>query len=245
MRFLDNFLHYLRFIGKLFTHMEHPRVYLRNTLHECYAIGYESLLVTLLLSFFLGAVMLLQTAYNLVNPLIPNYVLAVVVRDASVAELAPTLVGFMLAGKVGSNIASTLGTMRITEQIDALEIMGINAASYLVLPKVMASFLMFPMLVLFSIAMCLAGGYAATSMSGALSISEYVMGLQSNFIPFSLTFALTKALLFSFIVSSITSYKGYYARGGSFEVGKSSTSAITLSYVFILVGDYLLSEIML
>lgn len=245
MRFFDVFLDYLSFLLRLFTRMESAKVYVRNTIQECHAIGYGSLLVAVLLSFFLGAVMLLQTAYNLASPLVPPYVLAVVVRDASVTELAPTLIGFMLAGKIGSNITGTLGTMRITEQIDALEIMGINSISYLVLPKVIASLLMFPMLVVISIAMCLVGGYVATFMSEVMTIPEYILGVQSDFIPFNLTFALTKAALFSFIISTITSYKGYYVHGGSFEVGRASTSAITTSYVFILIGDYLLAEIML
>ena len=245
MGFLRTFLHYLSFLSKLFVRMEGAKVYMRNTLQESYAIGYGSLLVAILLSFFLGAVMLLQTAYNLVSPFVPSYVLAVVVRDASVTELAPTLVGFMLAGKIGSNITSTLGTMRITEQIDALEIMDINSVSYLVLPKVVAALFMLPMLVVISIATCLFGGYVATFASGVMLPTEYIKGLQSDFISYNIIFALTKAVVFSLIVSTITSYKGYYVRGGSFEVGRAATSAITTSYVVILIWDYILAEIML
>ena len=160
-------------------------------------------------------------------------------------ELSPTIIAIIYAGKVGSNIASELGTMRITEQIDALEVMGINATSYLVLPKIIGSLIMYPMLVILSMFLTLYGGYLAGSISGVISSTDYLYGLRYEFIEFNVTFAMIKAIVFSFLVASISSYKGFFTTGGALEVGQSSTAAVTSSCIAILCADYGLAQLLL
>ena len=160
-------------------------------------------------------------------------------------ELSPTIIAIVFAGKVGSNIAGEIGTMRITEQIDALEVMGVNSSSYLVLPKIIASILMFPILVILSATLAISGGYLAGTLTDVITGAEYIYGLRYEFNPFNLPFALIKAYVFAFIVSSISSYQGYYTSGGALEVGKSSTNAVTNSCIAILIADYLLAQILL
>ena len=193
----------------------------------------------------MGAVTTLQTAFNLVGPLIPDYVISLVVRDMTLLELSPTIIAIVFAGKVGSNIAGELGTMRITEQIDALEVMGINSSSYLVLPKIIASILMYPILVVMSAFLAILGGYIAGTISEVIAGAEYIYGLRYEFNPFNIPFALIKSYVFAFLVASISSFQGYYTEGGALEVGKSSTQAVTKSCIAILIADYLLAQILL
>lgn len=233
------------FIGTLFARRETFKTYSKLTIDECIKIGYDSLFIIAIVSTFMGAVTTLQTAYNLVSPFIPDYVISLVVRDMTILEMSPTIMAIVFAGKVGSNIAGELGTMRITEQIDALEVMGINSASYLVLPKVLASLIMYPMLVVISAFLCILGGYLAGTMSGVITGAEYSYGLRFEFIPFTVQFALTKSVVFAYLVTSISAYKGFYTSGGALEVGQASTSAVTNSCIAILVADYLLAQIML
>lgn len=198
-----------------------------------------------LVSTFMGAVTTVQTAFNLIAPYIPNYVVSQVVREMTVLELAPTIMAIIYAGKVGSSMAGNLGTMRITEQVDALEVMGINSASYLVLPKVIASLLMYPLLVILSVVAGLAGGYIVVLLTGLITPTDYIYGLRYSFNEFTITFALIKAFVFAFLVSSISSFKGYYTKGGALEVGQSSTEAVTTSVIAILIADYLLAQLLL
>lgn len=193
----------------------------------------------------MGAVTTLQTAFNLVGPLIPDYVISLVVRDMTLLELSPTIIAIVFAGKVGSNIAGELGTMRITEQIDALEVMGINSSSYLVLPKIIASILMYPILVVMSAFLAILGGYIAGTISEVIAGTEYIYGLRYEFNPFNIPFALIKSYVFAFLVASISSFQGYYTEGGALEVGKSSTQAVTKSCIAILIADYVLAQILL
>jgi len=193
----------------------------------------------------MGAVTTIQTAFNLVSPFIPDYVISLVVRDMAILELSPTIIAIIFAGKVGSSIAGELGTMRITEQIDALEVMGINASSYLVLPKVIACVIMYPMLVILSIFLILLGGYFAGTLTGILSSVDYLYGIRYEFIEFNIIFAVIKALVFSFLIASISSYKGFFTTGGSLEVGKASTSAVTNSCIAVLLADYALAQLLM
>jgi len=193
----------------------------------------------------MGAVSTVQTAYNLVSPLIPDRVIGLVVRDLTILELAPTITAIIFAGKVGSSIAGNLGTMRITEQIDALEVMGINSVSYLVLPKIVATLIMYPFLVILAGALAIGGGYLAAELADALPVAEYYQGLKMNFNEFSVTFALIKSLVFGFLVSSIAAYMGYYTKGGALEVGQSSTRAVTVSCIAILLSDFILAQLLL
>jgi phospholipid/cholesterol/gamma-HCH transport system permease protein len=192
----------------------------------------------------MGAVTTIQTAYNLVSPLIPDYIVALVVRDMVLLELSPTIIAIIFAGKVGSNIAGELGTMRITEQIDALEVMGINSSSYLVLPKLLATLFTYPLLVIFSAFISLFGGYIAASFTGVITPQDYTFGIQFELIEFMVLFAMIKAFVFAFLVSTISSFMGYYTTGGALEVGKASTNAVTNSVIAILAADYLLAQLL-
>lgn len=229
----------------MFVNRERLGVYPRLILNEMVLVGTDSLPIVGIVSVFVGAVSLVQTAYNLISPLIPNYVIALVVRDMTVLELSPTVLVLILAGRVGSNIAGTLGTMRIREQVDALEVMGVNSTSYLVLPKVIACVVMFPLLVILSMFLSLLGGYLAGVYGDILTTEEYVRGIRDGFSEFVISFALIKATTFAFLTASISAYKGYYTKGGALEVGKSSTEAVTSSSIAILCADYLLAQLFL
>jgi len=236
---------FVLFIGSMFVRRESFKTYVRLVMEECMKIGVNSILIVGIVSSFIGAVTTLQTAYNLVSPFIPDYVISMVVRDMTLLELAPTVMAIVFAGKVGSNIAGELGTMRITEQIDALEVMGINSTSYLVLPKIIASLITYPMLVVLAAYLSLLGGYIAGTLAGVISPSDYIYGIRSEFIEYNITFALTKAYVFAFLVAAISAYKGYYTKGGALEVGVASTAAVTNSCIAILCADFLLTKIML
>lgn len=236
---------YFIFLGNLFVNRESFRVHYKLILDESVLIGIDSIFLFVLVSTFMGAVTTVQTAYNMVAPYIPDYVISQVVREMTVLELAPTVMAIIYAGKVGSSMAGNLGSMRITEQIDALEVMGINSISYLVLPKIVASVLMYPMLVIISGVCSLAGGYLVGTLTGIITGTDYIYGLRYTFNEFTITFALIKAVAFAFLVSSISSFKGYYTEGGALEVGISSTKAVTTSVIAILLADYLLAQLLL
>jgi len=233
------------FLGSLFVKREPLKTYIRLIFDEAVIIGVNSIVIVAIVSTFMGAVTAVQTAYNLVSPLIADYVISVIVRDMTILELAPTIIAIVFAGKVGSNIAGGLGTMRITEQIDALEVMGINSVSYLVLPKIIATLLVYPMLVIISGFLAIYGGYLAGIITGIITPTEYIYGIRADFNEFSVTFALIKSVVFAFLVSSISSFKGYYTQGGALEVGQASTSAVTNSVIAILTADYLLAQLLL
>jgi phospholipid/cholesterol/gamma-HCH transport system permease protein len=236
---------YFIFLGQLFTNRETFGTYYKLVLDECVHIGIGSIFLVALVSTFMGAVTTVQTAYNMVSPLIPDYVISQVVREMTVLELAPTIIAVIYAGKVGSSMASGLGTMRITEQIDALEVMGINSISYLVFPKILASMFMYPLLVIVAGVCALAGGYLVGTLTGIITPNDYVYGIRFTFNEFTITFALIKSIVFAFLVASISSYKGYYTQGGALEVGISSTQAVTNSVIAVLVADYLLAQLLL
>lgn len=236
---------YFIFLGYLLVNRERFKTYYKLVLEECVEIGIGSVFLFVLVSTFMGAVTTVQTAYNLVNPLIPSYVISQVVREMTVLELAPTIMAIIYAGKVGSSMAGGLGTMRITEQIDALEVMGINSISYLVLPKIIASLLVYPMLVVFAGVCSLFGGYLAGTLTGIITPHDYEYGLRFVFNDFTVTFALIKSFVFAFLVSSISCFSGYYTQGGALEVGISSTKAVTTSVIAVLVADYLLAQLLL
>ena len=212
---------------------------------ECTYVGLNSIVLVSIVSVFMGAVSTVQTAYNLVSPLIPDSVIGLIVRDLTILELAPTITAIIFAGKVGSSIAGNLGTMRITEQIDALEVMGINSVSYLVLPKILASVIMYPFLVILAGALAIGGGYLASEFGNVVGTTDYLMGLKMNFNEFGITFALIKSVVFGFLVSSISAFMGYYTKGGALEVGQSSTRAVTVSCIAILLSDFVLAQLLL
>lgn len=236
---------YFIFLGQLFVNRESFKTHYKLVLDECISIGIGSVFIVALVSTFMGAVTTVQTAYNMVSPLIPDYVISQVVREMTILELAPTIIAIIFAGKVGSSMAGGLGTMRITEQIDALEVMGVNSVSYLVLPKIVASLLMYPLLVVVAGVCALLGGYLAGTLAGIITPNDYVFGIRSSFNEFTITFALIKAFVFAFLVSSISSYKGYNTQGGALEVGISSTQAVTNSVIAVLLADYFLAQLLL
>ena len=224
---------------------ERPAVIWTRTFEEAVRLGYDSIFIVGLVAIFIGAVTCVQIAYNLVSPFIPMSMVGFMVREMTVLELAPTITSIVLAGKVGSSIAGGLGTMRISEQISALDVMGINSASYLVLPRVLGALLTFPLLVMLAMVLALLGGYLAGVASGSLTGADYVEGLRFAFVPYTIVFALIKSLVFAFLVSAISAYKGYTMRGGSLEVGAASTAAVTNSIIAILVADYVLAQTLL
>src|SRR6187397_2778767 len=232
---------YLLMLSGMISRPENAKMYWKEFIHQCSEIGVGSLGIVVIISIFMGAVSTVQTAYQLVSPLIPLSVIAQVVRDTVILEFAPTLVCIVLAGVVGSKIASELGNMRVSEQIDALEIMGINTKTYLVMPKIAASLLTIPMLVVLAMGLGIYGGRLAGSMAGILSVEDYDRGLMENFLPYNVTFALIKAYTFAFIISTVPAYYGYYVKGGSLEIGRSSTTSVVVSCIAILLADYILA----
>jgi phospholipid/cholesterol/gamma-HCH transport system permease protein len=245
MNFFTHFGRYILMIKGMFTRPENMRMYWKEFMHQCVEIGIGSLGIVVIISVFMGAVSAVQTAYQLVSPIIPKSTIAQIVRDTVILEFAPTLVCIVLAGVIGSKIASELGNMRVSEQIDALEIMGINTKSYLVMPKILAAFITIPLLVILSMVLGIWGGRLAGTASGILSTDTFDRGLIENFMPFNVRFAMYKAITFSFILSSIPSYYGYYVKGGALEIGRSSTKSVVVSCIMILFADYLLAALFL
>jgi phospholipid/cholesterol/gamma-HCH transport system permease protein len=243
--FFTEFGRYLLMLKGMFSKPENYKMYWKELMHQCAEIGIGSLGIVVIISTFMGAVSALQTAYQLVSPIIPKSTIAQIVRDTVILEFAPTLVCIVLAGVVGSKIASELGNMRVSEQIDALEIMGINTKAYLVLPKILASLIMIPLLVVISAALGIWGGRVAVVMSGIMADNIYDKGLLGSFVPYNVFFALVKAYTFAFIISSIPAYYGYYVKGGALEIGRSSTKSVVVSCIGILFADYVLAALML
>lgn len=245
MQPLFHFGRYILMLNATFSRPENRRMYTREILRQIVSMGIGSLGIVCVISFFLGAVTTVQTAYQLVSPLVPLYVIASIVRDSSILELSVTVMSLVLAGKIGSNLASELGTMRISEQIDALEIMGVNSKSYLILPKILGAMVAIPSLVIISTAVTIFGGYFVTLFTNILTPEQYIYGLHDSFVGFNVTFSLIKAFSFAFLISTIACYYGYYTEGGAFEIGNSSTKAVVWSCIFILFSDYVLAQLIL
>lgn len=232
-------------MGRVFSKPEKFSIYRKQFFHEVNSLGLGSLGIVSIISIFMGAVITIQSAFNFESPLIPIYAVGLAVRDAMILEFSPTIVSLILAGKVGSNIASEIGTMRVTEQIDALEIMGINSSSYLIMPKILAAVFINPVLIIFSMFLGILGGYVFGLVTGVVTSYEYIYGIQYEFRPYNITYALIKTLVFAFIITSVSAYHGYYTNGGALEVGQSSTRAVVYSSVLILVFNFLLTQLLL
>ncbi len=230
---------------RVFGKPEKFSLYLRQIFHEINNLGLGSLGIIAIISIFMGGVITIQSAYNFTSPLIPLYAVGLGTRESIILEFSPTIVSLILAGKVGSNIASEIGSMRITEQIDALEIMGVNSAGYLILPKIFAAMFINPFLIVISMFLGILGGFVMGVATGACTPYEYIFGIQSFFVPFNVIYSLTKTVAFAFIITSISAYHGYYTSGGALEVGKSSTRAVVYSSIFILVANLLITQLML
>ncbi|HEY6083533.1 MAG TPA: ABC transporter permease [Chitinophagaceae bacterium] len=236
---------YLLMLKGMFSRPENWKMYWKEFMHQCSEIGIGSVGIVLIISLFLGGVTTVQTAYQLVSPWIPKTTIAMVVRDTLILELAPTMTCIVLAGVVGSKIASELGNMRVSEQIDALEIMGINTKGYLVLPKIAAALVVIPMLVVVAGFLGVWGGLEAGKLAGIVAEQQFMKGLVMNFNPFNIYFALIKSYTFAFLISSVSAYYGYYVQGGALEIGRASTTAVVVSCILILFADYGLAAILL
>ena len=236
---------YFMLIRKVFQRPEKINIYTQQVVKELDKLGLQSLGIVSIISFFMGAVITIQTASSLDNALVPLYTIGYATRQSIILELAPTIIALILAGKVGSNIASEIGTMRVTEQIDALEIMGINSAAYLIMPKIIAAVLIIPFLIILAMFIGISGGFIAGTLTGASPTADFIIGLQYDFDPFSVTYALIKTLFFAFVITSIPAYHGYYTKGGALEVGRSSTKGVVYSSIVILILNYVLTQLLL
>jgi phospholipid/cholesterol/gamma-HCH transport system permease protein len=234
---------YFILLKRVFSKPEKISVYLKQIIYEIDNIGIGSLPIIAIISFFMGGVITIQAAFGFTSSFIPLYALGFTARESMLLEFSPTIVCLILAGKIGSNIASEIGSMRITEQIDALEIMGINSAGYLILPKILACVLIFPFLIAISMFLGIFGGYAMGIATGACSSYEYIYGIQAFFEPWKLNYSFTKVVTFAFLITSISAYFGYYTQGGALEVGKSSTSAVVYSSILILIFNFIITQL--
>jgi len=245
MDFLITTGRYILFLKNIFSRFEKREVYWRQTIKEINMLGISSIGFVSFISIFVGAVVTLQVAYNLENPLLPTYLIGLSSRDSLILEFSPTMISLVLAGKIGSHIASSLGTMRVTEQIDALEVMGVNSASYLVLPKIFATVFINPFLIILSIALGLVGGWLAGSLTGICSAQDYLLGIQYEFIPFNLAYAIIKTIIFAFIITTVCAYFGYTTKGGSLEVGQASTKGVVYTSILIIICNYFITSLLL
>jgi phospholipid/cholesterol/gamma-HCH transport system permease protein len=242
-RFLYHFGRYFQLLGRSLGRPENYAMYYRETTRQMNDIGVGSLVIVVLISIFIGAVTAVQFAYQLQESFVPRYYIGYIVRDSTIIELAPTITCLVLAGKVGSNLAAELGGMRQKEHIDAMEIMGVNTAGYLVLPKIIAAVVVIPMLVAIAAFLSIVGGYIAAVPTGLLSDSEYILGVRSFFLPNNINLMFTKAIVFAFLLTSVSCYQGYFVKGGSIELGKASTNAVVFSDILILLFDYLIAAV--
>ena len=245
IKLLSQLGRYFILLKKVFSRPEKASVYYKQTMHELIYLGLNSIGIVTIISFFMGAVITLQTAYNTENPIYPTYLIGLGTRDSILLEFSSTIVALILAGKVGSSIASEIGTMRVTEQIDALEIMGVNSASYLILPKMIATLVFNPFLTLISISVGILGGWLAGTLSGVLTSEDFIYGIQYAFIPYYITYSMIKTVVFAFIITSVSAFHGYYVAGGSLEVGRASTKAVVHSSVLILLFNVILTQLLL
>lgn len=242
---VSRFGSYVLLLLKVFKKPDKGKVYWRQLIVEINSLGIESLGIVSIISVFMGAVVAIQTAYNIDNPLIPLKMVGFTVRQSVILEFSPTIMSLILAGKVGSRIASEIGTMRVTEQIDALEIMGINSANYLIFPKITASMIINPVIIIISIGFGLMGGYLVAVLTNLYTPQDYITGLRSWFEGYTIVYALIKTVVFAFLITSISGYEGYSVKGGAIEVGASSTRAVVWSSIMIILFNLILTQLLL
>ncbi len=234
---------YMMLMGKVFSRPVKGMVFRRQLLDEMEKLGLNSVGIVAIISVFMGAVVALQMAINLESPFLPKYLIGYATRESLILEFSSTVVALILAGKVGSNIASEIGTMRITEQIDALEIMGVNSANHLILPKIIAAMIFFPLLTMMSMIVGVIGGYSIVFTVDMMTPDDFMQGLLSDFRPYLVFYGVSKMVVFAFIITSVSAYYGYYAKGNSLEVGRSSTQAVVSSTIVVLIFDMILTKL--
>jgi phospholipid/cholesterol/gamma-HCH transport system permease protein len=230
---------------KTFSKPEKFIIYWRQFVQEIDKIGLSSLGIVALMSVFMGAVIALQTASNMGSPLLPAYTVGFTVRQSVILEFSPTIIALILAGKVGSNIASEIGTMRVTEQIDALDIMGVNSAGFLILPKILAGVFIMPFLITISMFLGIFGGWIVCFVTDFVTVPDYIYGIRYDFRSSDVVYGLSKTLVFAFVITSVSAYQGYFSKGSALEVGKSSTQAVVYSSILILILNYIITQLVL
>lgn len=245
MKALNRIGEYIIFMGRIFTKPEKKRVYLKELVNELEKLGLNSIVLVTIISFFIGVVLTLQTAYNMSSPLLPRYLIGYLTRETLLLEFSSTIVSLILAGKIGSNIASEIGSMKITEQIEALEVMGVNTVSYLVGPKIVAALIVNPVLYIFSVFIGIIGGILSGIATGVVNYDDYIHGLHFSFNSYYVTYSVIKTLFFAVIFTSIPAFYGYSVQGGALEVGKASTKAVVDSSIAILLINVILTKILL
>lgn len=245
MKLISQIGKYFLMLWVVFSKPEKLKVFRKRVFEEIQLIGINSLPIVALMSVFMGGVIALQTASNMDTPWLPEYTIGYITRSSTILEFSPTIISLILAGKVGSNVSSEIGMMRVTEQIDALEIMGVNSLTYLVLPKITAAVLFFPVLIVFSMGLSILGGWLSLILSGLSSTDTYIFGIRSFFKISDITYALSKTVVFGFLIVSISSYYGYYTKGGAIDVGKSSTQAVVSSSIGILLANFFITQMFL
>lgn len=244
-KMLQSLGEYLLLMARTFQRPERMRMFLKQYYKEMMALGINSVGIVLLISLFIGAVICIQIKLNIQSAWMPSWVSGYTTREIMMLEFSSAIMCLILAGKVGSNIASEIGTMRITEQIDAMEIMGVNSANYLILPKILAFVTMMPMLVIISTAVGLVGGWAVGAFTDIITVHDYLVGVQYAFNPYYVWYGIIKSLVFAFVITSMSSYYGYNVRGGALDVGRASTNAVVNSNIMILFLDLVLSKLLL
>lgn len=242
---ISQFGRYLLLMLKVFRGPDKWEVYKKQLITEIYSLGIESLGITAIISVFMGAVVAIQTAYNIDSPLIPMKLIGFTVRQSVILEFSPTIISLILAGKVGSRIASEIGTMRVTEQIDALDIMGINAPNFLIFPKVTAAILINPILIILSMGFGIVGGYLVAATTNLVTTQDYLEGIRDVFEGFTIVYALIKTVVFAFIITTISGFEGYFVKGGAIDVGSASTRAVVWSSIMIILFNLILTQLLL
>lgn len=232
-------------LGQVFKRPEKRSIFWESLFKEIEELGIKSLGIVAFISFFVGGVVAIQTALNVNSPLIPKYLIGFATKRSIILEFSPTFMSIILAGKVGSYITSSIGTMRVTEQIDALEVMGVNALNYLVFPKVIAAVVFYPFIVVSAMFLGIFGGWVSGFATGLFTSDQYIVGIRMDFDPHLIRYAITKTMVFAFVIATIPSYYGFYVKGGSLEVGKASTKAVVWTSIVIIVLNYFLTQMML
>ena len=245
MKFFFHAGQYFALLYRVFSKPEKHRMYFSKVFSEIESLGINSVGIVAVISIFMGGIMTLQVAYNIENPLLPSYMIGLGNRDTLILEFSSTIMGLIMAGKIGSNITSEIGSMKVTEQIDSLEIMGVNSAAYLIMPKIIAVVFIFPFLFILSVFFGLVGGLIVGPAVGAVSAADYLNGIQYLFVPYYVTYSIIKSVFFGFLIATIPAYFGYCVEGGAFEVGAASTKAVVNTNIMILVFDLILTQLLL
>lgn len=245
MNYLEHIGKYFKMLGDVFKKPLKASVFRQQIFKEIEDLGISSIGIVAFISFFVGGVVVIQTALNLESPLTPKYLIGFASRESLILEFSPTLISIILAGKVGSFITSSIGTMRVTEQIDALEVMGVNSLNHLVLPKIIATVFFYPFVIIISIFLGILGGWTAGVITGLVNSNEYITGIRWGFTPFHFTYSIIKTAVFAFVIATVPAYHGFFVNGGAIEVGKASTRAVVWTSIVIIVLNYFLTQMIL